>query len=230
MAFSGNIVCEMELEGFDIMERVLNPDRFMASLRKNVRLVNQKLALDGQDILRKAIHSAKEWAAPNSPATIVIKGSSKPLTDHGDLWGNAGHSLVGAFQFVVGTNRVDRTGNYNVSWILHQGATVTVTDAMRKFFRYLSAKTNGQVKPLGSQTRTIVIPGRPYMKRAFIDDHSFLRKCAEQWRDAVDRSFRDGGDPKGGGGKGGGGKGKGRPGYKFKAGGAGGGGQWVKVE
>jgi len=228
MAFdSGVIACDLELEGFDTLKRVLDPDRFMASLRQNVKMVNQKLALIGQDILRKSIGSANEWAVANSPVTVANKGSSKPLTDHGDLWGNATSTVVGSFQFVVGTNRVDRTGNYNVAWILHQGAHITVNDAMRKFFRYLAAKTNGQVKPLGQGTRVIIIPARPFMRRAFVDDKSFLQQCAIQWREAVDRSFRSGGTPAKGGGKGGGSKSKAPPGMVFKAGGAGGGGKWV---
>lgn len=216
---------DLELEGFDVLQRVLNPVRFSSALRKNVRKVNKKLGLAGQDILRQSIGSANSWAVKNSPLTQVLKGSSKPLTDHGDLWGNAGHTLIGSFQFVVGTNRVDKTGKYNIAWILHQGAHMPVTDGMRRFFRYQSAKTKGKIKPLAAGTRVLIISARPFLKRAFVDDKKFMVMCSVQWRNALDKSFREGGRPGKGKKKK---KSKGRPGYRFQAGGVGGGGKWVK--
>lgn len=196
MAFdSSAVVCDLELEGFDVLQNVLNPSRFMAALRKNVRATNKRLALIGQDKLRQSIHSTKQWAVPNSVATIEAKGSSKPLTDRGDLWGNAASTLIGAFQFVVGTNRTDESDRYNIAWILHQGAHMPVTDGMRKYFRYLAYKTKGKVKPLGPETKVLIIPARPFMKRAFIDDKVFMKLVAAEWRQALDKSFKDGGKP-----------------------------------
>ncbi len=217
---------DLELEGFDVLKNVLNPVRFNSALRKNVRMANKRLALVGKDTLRQSIHSSKGWSEENSPLTMALKdGRSKPLFHHGDLWGNVNSTLIGSFQFVVGTNRVDKTGRYNLAWILHEGATIDVTEPMRKYFRYLNAKTGGTVKPLAADTKTIIIPARKYMKRAFVDNKKFIGMCAFQWRQALDKSFKDGGKPGTGKKKK---KSKGRPGYKFQAGGSGGGGKWVK--
>jgi len=42
------------------------------------------------------IRTAKEWAEPNAPATIAMKGSSSPLIDQGRLVQSIRYEIVGA--------------------------------------------------------------------------------------------------------------------------------------
>jgi len=180
---------DLELEGFEAFSKAIDPVLFKKRLSEEIRAANMRLSVLGVDVLRRAIHSAQSWAKPNSPVTIALKGSSKPLFDHGDLWGNTSSKLLDAFQFVVGTNRVDDSGKVNVAAVLHNGATIKVTPKMRAYFRYLHVKTDGKVMPLSKDTRTIVIPARPYMKRAFLDDPSFVTLCMNQWAKASIRAM-----------------------------------------
>ena len=225
MAIDGSkVAMDLELEGFDELSRALNPRVFMPNLRKFVRAENVKLSIVGKDTLRRAVKGSSGWAVANAALTVALKGSSKPLIDKGDLWGNINKTLVGSFEFIVGTKLVDHSGKHNLAWIIHEGTTIDVDEKVRKFFRAKSFETKGRIKPLKASTIRIVIPGRKYMEKAFIKDKKFTTLMLLGWRNAIDKAFRFGSKKAAGGGKKGG-----KPGYKFKAGGAGGGGKWVPV-
>lgn len=44
--------------------------------------------------LRMTIRNAKEWAVPNAPSTIAMKGSSSPLIDTGRMVGSVRYEIT----------------------------------------------------------------------------------------------------------------------------------------
>jgi hypothetical protein len=108
---------------------------------------------------------ANPGLAPNAPFTRMMKGSSKPLIAGGTMRMAIGviKTPGGAF---VGIRRTAPGGGslglINLALLHEQGATLTVTPGMRRFF-IAAALSKGQPvrpPPVGS---TIRIPARPFI-------------------------------------------------------------------
>jgi hypothetical protein len=65
--------------------------------------------------------------APNSPVTVILKGSSKPLVDKGDLFQSMTYQVDGPYHLNMGVIRA-KSGDklVNVALIVHEGATINV--------------------------------------------------------------------------------------------------------
>lgn len=175
----------LQLKGFERLGRVLNPRRVNRALAKNVKNANQLLGTWMVDEIRRGIRE-KRYVS-NSPLTKILKNSDMPLVDHGDLLGSAAYDHKGPWAFEVGVVKKSGKGA-NVAMILHEGATISVTDQMRAYFRWLAHHTKGQVKPLSSRTTTIVIRPSPYLRDAVFSRRALL-KVQEEWMKAIKLSF-----------------------------------------
>lgn len=179
---------DLKLEGFKELERGLNPHKLMAKLRPLFRKQNKKMGLILKRKLVQEIKNAKGFAA-NAYATAQFKGSSNPLVAHGTLRMNCGNRLEGSFGFIVGTTRRNRKG-VDIAAVLHEGAKIKVTPKMRNVWLALCTKTEMRVKPLRASTTHIIIPARPYLKKALIDDESVGRMVVLGWKEAMREAHR----------------------------------------
>jgi len=117
---------------------------------------------------------------PNAALTVLIKGSSKPLKDHGDLIAAittavevTKNRIVGACGLMRTGARVRRGGGrarglVNIGIALHEGFVVKVTPAVRAavFAELRRRQGNKAAKqiPSGQAEQTWRVRGRPFIR------------------------------------------------------------------
>ncbi len=175
------------------------------SLNKNLQKASQVNALLATKIVRDTIKNGD--FTRNRPLTIAIKGSAKPLVDDGDLFGAVTSVVVSPTKMFVGILKKD--GVFNIAVTLHNGATINVTPAMRGLFFVLSQVSQGKASPsklkgraaelyedfqgwkaLKESTKAIVIPARPFMRKAF-KSKKMKKLIGDNWKVALQTTFRD---------------------------------------
>lgn len=106
--------------------RTLDPNSFKRRLAHNLERAGHRVGREYVRIARGLIRSAVY--APNSPITVILKGSSKPLVDKGDLFQGIGYELDGPYNLRMGLLK-RRVGQQvvNVGLVLHEGATIDVS-------------------------------------------------------------------------------------------------------
>ena len=106
--------------------RTLEPNSFKRRLAHNLERAGHRVGRDYVKIARGLIRAAAY--APNSPVTIALKGSSKPLVDKGDLFQGISYELDGPYNLRMGLLK-RRVGQQvvNVGLVLHEGATIDVS-------------------------------------------------------------------------------------------------------
>ena len=186
----------------------VSPGRFRRVLSKHMARATELNGLIGARVQREVIQSSRGMAA-NAALTVFIKGSSKPLVNHADLFGSITYEVVNEFTVFVGVLRQDEDG-FNIALALHEGFQVRVTPAMRGMFLYLWKVGKGEVPaskltgraaelwaarpgnwlPLSEDTEVITTPGRPWATIAF-SDRGFKSKVAENWNMALEATFRE---------------------------------------
>lgn len=145
----------------------------------------------------------------NSPLTIALKGSSKPLADKGRLFKSITWKIEGTGttrQLRVGVIRTDDEGA-NVAKIVHEGARIVVTPKMSRLFSLVSSYTLGRPTPtlhgraLELATRAkgvvypmrvgsvIVIPPRPFA-RMVLTDPATPKDVRRVFLEELDRAFK----------------------------------------
>lgn len=189
-------VIGLKLQGFDKLKRKFD-GKFVKRFRRNVKTAQKRNGLIGAGAIKEAIHAGNVFA-PNSPITIGIKGSSKPLFGEA-----AGSGLVAAITQIVpkwdlafigvirsrtATSKDGRRYDLlNVAFIVHEGAAVKVTQKMRNFFALMSREHPGKWFPLNPATKVINIPGRPFLKIAASE--AVEKLYVRQWNEAIQASI-----------------------------------------
>lgn len=193
-------------DGWKRMARALDPDRFNAALQKHVGQATLRNAQLLQRRVRKRIQTSV--FKRNAALTKMIKRDDKPMVGKGDLFQAVTHVQESWNRAFVGVLRT--SGDFNVARIVHEGATINVTDKMRAMFMLLwlvsegresSAVLTGRARdlweqapggwfPLKESTRKIVIPSRPFL------DSTFRLKSVRDatkgnWERAVQRAIRE---------------------------------------
>lgn len=179
------------------------------------RAVNRHLtratALNGRVAVRhtrNVIRQGKFGIPKDAPLTIMIKRSRKPLVDHADLWASITTEMVDKKTAFVGVLRSAKA--FDVARIIHDGATFTVTPAMRGMFMALYKASIGELSPsklegraaeiwasagrkrflpISPYTTMIVIPERPFMDLAF--DGVLKKLVIRNWEQALAAAFAE---------------------------------------
>ena len=185
LSVGGKISANLELKGFEKLRDALGP-KYLYRLRKEVGVKNLFLARFTESILRRQINSSRNLS--NHPVTAIIKGSNKPLIHAGKLFQSVESTQRNPFTFSVGVNRLSRSGR-NIAAILEKGAVIPVTPAIRGWFIGQSLETHGKVKPLKDSTTQIVIPARPFLKAALVDNKDVHKVIFMEWMDAIMLAF-----------------------------------------
>lgn len=185
-----------------------SPKRFATVLQKHMARATELNGMVAVKEQRKVIQSS-EGLAKNAALTAFIKGSEKPLVDHGDLFGSITYEVINPFTVFSGVLRQDEEG-FNIAIALHDGFQTRVTAQMRGMFLYLWKVSEGQAPasaltgraaelwarrpggwlPLGSDTTVITTPGRPWVTIAFAS-LAFKTTIANNWNLALEATFRE---------------------------------------
>jgi hypothetical protein len=198
-------------QGWIVFRDTISPGAFRQRL---MRHVGRATARNGKIAERQVRREIRAGVPPtNAGLTQDLKGGSKPLTgtkgadlfnsvtSFSDIWHTA----------VVGVKRT--AGSANVAEVVHNGRKIQVTPAMRGMFQMLAwaslqfrsgkpvtvhldgralelwnASVTKRFFPLGSSTRYIVIPPRPFLRYAF-QEPALRKECELNWRAAVTRAL-----------------------------------------
>jgi len=172
---------------------------FDKSMMRHLRVASQKNGLLFVKAIRQSIKGGE--FEPNKALTVAIKGSSKPLVDHGDLFQAITYKLYGDTKVFIGVLKT--AAGYNIAAMLHEGAAIKVTKAMRALFFVLWQASEGKIDPakltgraaelfermssgwypLKDSTRVIVIPARPFIKVSFWNPE-LIAKAEANWHQA----------------------------------------------
>lgn len=188
---------------------MLAPHKYKPVLDKYIEKATKFNALMVQREIRARIRSGKY--DKNAHLTQVIKGSSKPLVNNADMWKSVSHQMVNPLTAWVGVMRTAKSEDgedlFNLALALHEGETITVTDAMRLLFLILfeatrqgkatDVKLEGRAEqiyeqwkgeepiyPLKPDTELIVLPPRPFIRDVF-DDKKIQAMCKQNWEKAI---------------------------------------------
>ena len=193
--------------GWKKWEHAIDPAVVKAKLRRNVRRATEKNGLIAVAAIRQVIKSG--GFEDNKPLTVLIKSSSKPLVDHGTgLFQAITHRVIDDFEVFAGV--IQANEEFNIALALHEGAVINVTDKMRGMFFYLWQVSKGALPPdrlqgrarelwerapggwfpLQPGTSNIIIPGRPFIQRAFAD-RNLREKAKKNWQDAIKQTMRE---------------------------------------
>jgi hypothetical protein len=186
--------------GMDKLLSILRPAEFRKKLNLNI---GKALQLNAK-LVEKAIRRQLQQGIPPKQSALQawIKGSSKPGVDNADLFKAITSTKVRPMVWFVGVAKT--SASYNVAEIVHHGATIEVTPAMRgMFFMMWLADTGrmspdtltgraaelynrrkGEWKPLKRSTTRIVIPARRFVTLA-MNDPGLKKKIAHNFAKAA---------------------------------------------
>lgn len=187
----------------------------MALNYKQVRAnVSKALALNAK-LIEKRMRSELTRGVPprQSALQAFIKGSSKPGVDHADLFKAITSSQVKPDYYFIGVLRTN--DSYNVAEIVHNGAIIKVTPAMRGMFfmmwlvdsgrmspdkltgraAVLYERRKGEWKPLKKGTQRISIPARRFVART-MNDAKLKARIQKNFAEAISAALS--GKPTGG--------------------------------
>lgn len=188
----------------------IDPTLFKAALGVTVPKALNLAGFEMRKIMRKTMSSGK--FKKNAALTIAIKGSTKPLIDHADMFASVTHALAPSgrevFIGILHTAKSrDGRSLTNLGLHLHEGVKIPVTERMRRLFFYLALASEGTISPseltgraavlfrrnqnwlpLDAKTTHIVIPSRPWIRRAF-KNRGFHAKFRIELTNAVKRAI-----------------------------------------
>ena len=135
---------------------------FDKRLEKNCNVALARAGLVLETAIKRRLLTSADMKALHS-FSIRMKGSSKPLIDHGDLIASVHSVFVEADAVFVGVNRKNAAGVDIAA--LHErekGTRIKVTPKMRAWLAVHGLR-------LKKSTTELFIPGRPYVKPAYRD-------------------------------------------------------------
>lgn len=191
--------------GKRLMSALRDQSGWRATVERHMQRATQLNALVAEASIRDIIKGGGFEA--NAPLTSAIKRSSKPLVDKGDLFKAITSQPRNAFEAFVGILMTD--GLYDVALAVHDGVSIKVTDKMRNMFYVLWQASIGEIpasklegraaelfaryknwRPLRESTSNIVIPARPFIRKAF-QSRELRAKVKAHWELALTAAFRE---------------------------------------
>lgn len=190
------------------LERSLEPARARAILDAVARAAFGRIGQIGQAMIRDAIR-ADSYAA-NSPITVILKGSSKPLVRRGDLIQSVSYDQPDARSLRIGLvkMKVHNGNTYDLGVILHEGATIDVGahPKIRIKVWAMVAEALGKQRSKGSQSATNrafvrvfgtsstaknlwIIPPRPYIEQP-LGGALFAARVQRVYEQAAEQAVR----------------------------------------
>lgn len=160
------------------IENILNPKRLMSIFHRAAA----RVGVYGASEVQKGIVSGAPggWTfTPNSPATVEMKGSSKPLIDKGDLLGSVNYEVLDNGNGVFIGIKYGKEAN--IAAVHEFGCTIGVTPKMRAYLHFRGIN-------LRKSTQYIHIPARPFL-HPVLHSEEFLNKVREIYIKALTGAF-----------------------------------------
>jgi hypothetical protein len=167
----------LKIKGMDKFINYFNERRRKTEMDKDLRgKIQQQLELLRTDIIQYI--DAEKHGVPNSPLTILVKNSSRPLVDHGDLRQSINWRTKVLKQFIHGGVGVLRTKTnkdgkklWNIATSLHEGFLVKVTPEVRAAVFAEMHKRRGKKVRFESNSsvgkKIWKVKGRPFIREPF---------------------------------------------------------------
>ena len=179
----------------------INTSRYKNIAEKFFRIAALRIGLKFKEMAQKNIRSG--IFEPNSPITKILKGSSKPLFDTGQLFQAIGFEVLSAYAVLVGVKyrKVNKGGkDIDIARLVHDGFTLDLNKIPNgdKVRAALWARVNGKLKVSGeelperpaSKTPGVwVVPPRPYIK-VVLEDKNFKDFVQRQWEQAWRKTWQ----------------------------------------
>lgn len=195
------------LRGFTALKKALSPTKFRKRFEDEIGKATKLNALLGEGAIKEGISKGTQdgiTMVANAAATKAMKGSSRPLVDSGELLKSVVGRATSWDAAVIGVlksrsikdKETGETRNLlQVARILHNGATIGVTEAMRRYFFWMASRyEKGEIKrkwlPLSHKTKVIVVPPRPFLE--FAVTKRMVDKYTRNWEDAMQRAIDKG--------------------------------------
>jgi len=204
-----SITCKVEFtKGWDKLKALLSYARMTPAVNRYMEQATRFNCLKAVRAVRNSIRTPSVYGGPpNAPLTIFIKGSSKPLVHHSELFKAVTYKVFTPFTAEVGILKGNKVVNIAIS--LHQGQVIKVTPKMRGLFARLAdagrfrksfspgsrrgpgsltgraaelwaQRPNKKWKALKPGTTHIRVPPRPYMK-AVLESKALLMEMQNNW-------------------------------------------------
>lgn len=191
------------------MKLAVDPKKMDATLKKHLRrasAINGKLA---EKAARKVLSGGASGIERNADLTIALKGGNKPgIGFTAEMFRAITSKVTGDTEVFVGVLRTESA--FNIAKIVHDGATIPVSPAMRGMFFYLYKASIGDIdpseltgraaelwqhmpggwRPLKDSTTAIVIPSRPFMEIAF-RSAGLKKRVENNWKMAIQAAMRE---------------------------------------
>lgn len=136
----------------------MDPAVFKERLQKNLLRAGERIGRQAQARIRRSIRAGD--FAPNSPVTVILKGSSKPLVDTGALFQSITFDQPDPWTVRVGVLRKTAgEKQVNVAAVLHEGATIDVQahpEVRAKVWAMVRERLGDVAKLKGAQKGAVV--------------------------------------------------------------------------
>lgn len=171
----------VEFKGFREFLRAFSEKRISGILEDREKLAMTRATVFLRREVLEYIDREKH-GVPNAPLTVLIKGSSRPLVDHGDLRNSIESEVRGKGREVVGAVGVTRARRArrgkkmaNIALYLHEGFTIRVTPKVRAaIFAELRKRRGRKVRSSGGSgggSSTWRVKGRPFIREPLEENH-----------------------------------------------------------
>lgn len=184
-------------------EMMIDPRKFNVRAKQQMRKATGVVGLHVQREIKEVLRGGRFTA--NAGLTLALKEpQTRPLAHTGRLLFPAvTHKIVDPFTVWVGIKATNK--GYNIARAVHDGKRIAVSRRMRGMFAVLSQVSMGRRKvgdlkgrartlwrmnkskrwyPLKASTTHIVIPPRPFMRRAFASK-TLHRRVNRIWTTAM---------------------------------------------
>lgn len=201
---------------WDELGTKLDPKRFDIKMKEELRRATElNSKITEREVRKKIGKSSQAGWDPLSNLTMDIKRSKGMLFDKGELFKAITSKVVSYKSAFIGVLRTAKGKGgqqlANVALVLHEGASIKVTQKMRRMFWALWAARVGIIDPanlvgrareiwertrgkaeiykLSGQTTAIRIPSRPFIREVF-ENKDLLVKLKNNWEKAVDTALK----------------------------------------
>lgn len=165
----------VKVQGFEHLIRAMRKETSRRIIREEVGKQIRRATMTLRVNVNRYIETERH-GVPNSPLTVLAKGSDRPLVDRGDLRQGIETDYHAGRRALVGQVGVSRTRSkkdgkklVNIALALHEGTVIKVTDEVRAaVFAQIRKRTGQRVEATGDgPKRTWRIKGRPFIREPF---------------------------------------------------------------
>jgi len=194
---------------WEILNRELKASTHKRNLRKNVKKATKRVGQVAEKEMKNTIMSGDYHK--NSSLTIALKHSRQPLVDTGGMKDSVTFRAINDYSVFVGILKSNAAfkNAVTVHGYNSKGATIKVTDAMRRLFSVLEDAYHGRILPnqlqgraaelwkkhqgpwnaLSPSTTQIKLRPRPFVKKP-VAKKTLRTEIKRLWAESLNENYR----------------------------------------